>query len=172
MFIVTRQDLESSGYCTSRFKRVIVKPIKKPTKEEFYARLFKSLRISNLDEEVNENEHNRENDSQQIGSDQLVPGNSEIVSPETQPPSAKTTHNRFRKFLYKHISNIQASSHAEIDSKHHHGPTRLVNLLLPRYDDFFHCFGLPKESTLSADRSSKRRGEFSWGRNATSKLQA
>lgn len=135
VFVVTRQDLQY-GYNTCRFDRVGIKLIKKQKKEDFYAEFFESLQIGKLSGEsdvVNCNDL-------QDASVSMTPEPSEESQSESRTSSAKanpTPQNRFRKFLYKHISNIQATAQAEYDNKHHYGPTRQVNLLLPRYDDFF-----------------------------------
>lgn len=136
VFIVTRQDLQH-GYNTSRFDRAGVEAIKKTTKEDLFAELLGSLEISKTSTKIDVEDFL---DDSQPADVAQVPGVTEECQSESQPSSAKANyplHNRFRKFLHKHISNIQATAQSDLDNKHHHGPIRQVNSLLPRYDDFF-----------------------------------
>lgn len=96
---------------------------KKSQEVDFYSKLFKSFTL---------------NDKKNISDNSLENTSFQNIQDEASIKFNMSIQNKLRRFLLRHISDIQAASHIDSDGKQNSSSKLSSNsIFLPRYDDFF-----------------------------------
>lgn len=108
------------------FRSKIPPSTKKSQEEDFYNKLFRSFTLTDNKNLSNSSHENyRDNTGLQNVQERTTKFNMPF-------------QNKLRRFLLKHVSEIQASSQSDSDNKQNSSGKQTNNsIILPRYDDFF-----------------------------------